>query len=94
MTAQRIKQHRPAIAPARVATTAERSEDKRFYASARWRRVRLIALARDPICVRCGRAASEHVHHKQPRKDRPDLAFDLNNLEGVCQPCHNAEPVR
>ena len=71
-----------------------RLADNRFYASARWRRLRLLFLAQHPLCDRCTAAgltvASEHVHHLLERKARPDLALDSSNLQALCQPCHNA----
>jgi 5-methylcytosine-specific restriction enzyme A len=87
-------------APAPRAYESQRSRqlDKNFYSTARWRRVRTAKLNASPLCVDCraaGRATlADHVHHVKPRKARPDLAYDLANLEGLCQPCHNARPGR
>lgn len=76
----------------------DRAEDNRFYCSTEWRRLRASVLASHPLCEDClktGRTtAAAHVHHKLPRKERPDLALDRDNLEALCQPCHNARPVR
>src|SRR5207237_734428 len=44
-----------------------------------------------PLCNRCPAdrpAAARDVHHVKPRDVRPDLAFDPDNLEGLCVACH------
>lgn len=67
-------------------------EDNRFYASARWRKLRAYKLSLNPLCEKCQRAGrvtqALHVHHVEERKDRPDLAYELSNLESLCVPCH------
>src|SRR4051812_31309457 len=66
----------------------------RFYSSTPWLRLRKQALARDH-----GRCTVAHllggtcsstlsVHHILSRKERPDLAYDLNNLATVCASHH------
>jgi len=40
-----------------------------------------------PSCNRCGRPGEE-VHHIIPRCVRPDLMYDLDNLETLCRACH------
>jgi 5-methylcytosine-specific restriction enzyme A len=95
---RRVPFYRPAhqaTAARAYETTAERLADKRFYAGARWIGLRALKLATDPLCEVC-RARGDltpagHVHHKQPRKQRPDLAYEWSNLESVCPPCHNAK---
>lgn len=71
----------------------DRKADKLFYASAPWRKLRSLVLAEQPLCADCRRRGelrpAAHVHHKIERKDRPDLALDHDNLEALCQPCHN-----
>ena len=75
--------------------TPERMADARFYASTRWRRLRVSFLAEHPLCEDCRKAgrltSAAHVHHVLERKDRPDLALDPSNLEALCPPCHNAK---
>jgi len=36
----------------------------------------------------------EIVHHKKHLKKRPDLAYELENLECLCLNCHNEEHSR
>jgi len=73
-----------------------------FYTSAAWRAVREQALLRDHyICQKClqkveaGRMLRPHdatmVHHKKPRQLYPELELDLDNLESLCDSCHNEE---
>ena len=72
-----------------------RQEDKAFYKSKAWRALRALVLAEQPLCADCLKrkvlTPSEHVHHKVDRKDAPELALDRDNLEGLCQPCHNRQ---
>jgi 5-methylcytosine-specific restriction endonuclease McrA len=85
----------PAAVRKRYDNSPARAADKRFYASAAWRSLRADHLARHPLCVMCERAGryrpASHVDHIEPRKRRPDLALDGGNLQGLCQPCHNAK---
>jgi 5-methylcytosine-specific restriction protein A len=75
-----------------------RQEDKNFYCSSAWLRLRASFLASFPLCRPCKAKgvtkAAEHVHHVRPRKTHPDLALDWDNLESICQACHNALKVR
>ena len=34
------------------------------------------------------------VHHLVPRKERPDLAYAIDNLESLCVSCHSKESMR
>lgn len=53
---------------------------------ARWRKLRLLVLARDPICRACQRAPSTDVDHITPKR-RGGLDT-LENLQGLCGSCH------
>lgn len=70
-----------------------------FYKTGAWLRARALALARDRyICQECLRLVAmgkmirprtaTMVHHIKPRKLYPELALDLNNLESLCNTCH------
>lgn len=69
--------------------------DKNFYSSAAWLRVRREKLAINPLCEVCvkdGRyTAATDVHHVLERKDFPEHALDLDNLESLCKACHGAK---
>lgn len=62
-----------------------------FYKTARWQRLRKMALARDPLCVIClahgHTEASTHVDHIVALKDGGTHSMD--NLQGLCASCHN-----
>lgn len=75
-----------------------------FYSTWAWRAAREDALDRDGgCCVRCraaGRYACDRhgrripvratlVHHREPLRERPDLALTLSNLESLCDRCHD-----
>lgn len=77
-----------------------------FYGREGWKRARQMALDRDVgLCVRCrdaGRYARDRhgrrvpvlatmVHHKKPLREYPELALSLDNLESLCDRCHDEE---
>ena len=69
------------------------ADDRRFYASARWRRVREAALWRDGgLCVLCKAIGvltpAVEIDHIQPRSDRPDLELTIDNLQSLCKKHH------
>lgn len=68
---------------------------KKFYHSAAWKRVRrLVIQTHRGRCQECGKAGTE-VHHKTPLTEQnvtnPRIALGLNNLELLCQACHDAK---
>ncbi len=77
---------------------AERKADQAFYNSKRWRRLRDLVRAEQPLCADCqaqGRVSpTEHVHHIEARKLRPDLAFERSNVVGLCEACHTRRERR
>lgn len=60
-----------------------------LYNQAAWKNLRQLVLHRDPICKKCGRRASAVADHIKDHKGDPKLFFDLNNLQGLCKPCHD-----
>ena len=76
-----------------------RPEQKRFYSSKKWRKLRDIYLKEHPLCERCsaaGRAQiAEHVHHKieldEKNYKNPMIALNPDNLEALCFDCHSKE---
>lgn len=78
---------------ARLGTTArsstwaaDRGTDHARQYGRRWRLLRAMILARDPVCTLCGTAAATEVDHITPRHQGGDDSED--NLRGVCGPCH------
>jgi 5-methylcytosine-specific restriction protein A len=53
-----------------------------------WSRVRLVQLARAPLC-KCGAVAVE-VDHVVPLADG-GARLELGNLQSLCKPCHTAK---
>lgn len=68
---------------------------RRFYASARWKRTeRAFMQAHNYVCNRCGKPA-KIVHHRTwltpDNINDPAITLGWDNLECLCQSCHNAE---
>jgi 5-methylcytosine-specific restriction endonuclease McrA len=62
---------------------------RKMYNCVTWRRLRTLVLARDPVCKICNRAAATVADHKRDHKGDPKLFYDMNNLQGLCAPCHD-----
>ena len=64
----------------------------RLRTSQRWKKLRRMKLARDPLCADClERGVTEpatQVHHSVPVRERPDLAFVMELLVALCTTCH------
>lgn len=70
-----------------------RSQDKKFYNGKRWKKIRLLALARDQhLCVICRKhgtlSIGTEVDHIIPYQIKPRMAYDLENLQTLCHQCH------
>lgn len=66
-----------------------------FYKSQAWRRVSAAYMSSQAyICERCG-APATICHHRQWLDDvnvhEPETALNPENLEALCEACHNAE---
>ena len=71
-------------------------EDKlKFYHSSAWKKMSPYILRRDHYeCQECRKKTGKIrratlVHHIIPYEERPDLGLDEDNLEAVCDRCHN-----
>lgn len=65
-----------------------------FYKTKEWGIVRALALTRDGYqCVECKKKGvkklAQMVHHKIPVKKDWTKRLELNNLESLCEACHN-----
>lgn len=89
---EHIKQFKPPTL--KTATPASRRADISFYMAARWRKLRDLVLQRKPLCEVCERTPANQVHHKKPRKDYPELAYEWSNLQALCRPCHLKQEQR
>jgi predicted kinase len=67
--------------------------DDAFTSDRRWRRLRKMYITAHPLCSEClkrGRTVpASEVDHRIPRRDRPDLAFEWDNLDGLCKTHHS-----
>ena len=76
----------------------DRKATKRFYAGLRWRKLRQWILEMRPLCAECERAGvlrpATEVDHVIPRLEREDLAYDQDNLQGLCRSCHSAKTMK
>ena len=66
-----------------------------FYNSKRWRRVAAAYLtSKNYLCERCGQPATICHHRRWLNGENVqdlDTALSWDNLEALCQDCHNAE---
>ena len=71
---------------------ADRRADRAFYARTRWRKLRRMILNGSPLCMCCAErdetTEATDVDHIIDRKQRPDLAYDMDNLQTLCKRCH------
>ncbi|PCF72839.1 HNH endonuclease [Staphylococcus delphini] len=81
----------------------KRNENRKFYMRARWRKVRQQVLERDHFeCLHCkaegkltiNQHQSLEVDHILELNDRPDLAYDIDNLQTLCKYHHNKKHGR
>lgn len=89
--------HKPSRRP-RDKGNAYAAERRRIYNSERWRKLRKLKFANDPLCEMCkkeGRITpAEDIHHiksfmtASTPEERYRLAYDYTNLMSVCKKCH------
>lgn len=62
------------------------------YNTTKWRKLRRHILYEEPFCRMCRKVGrtkeAEHIDHIIPLKRRPDLMFDEDNLQPLCEDCH------
>ena len=68
----------------------------KFLLSYEWRKLRYQALKKyGGKCQCCGRSPADgavlNVDHIQPRKKRPDLALNIDNLQVLCGECNHGK---
>lgn len=77
---------------------ARGSSTQQGYGHEHRTRFRAPVLARDPICVVCGKAPSTEADHwPRSRKQLASAGLDPNDPRygrGLCKPCHSAETAR
>lgn len=58
----------------------------------RWRKLRAMCLARDPVCTECGQKPSHHADHVTALAKGGTNG--LENLRGLCHGCHSRKTVQ
>lgn len=82
--------------PAQSQVVDNRKQWNFLYWRARWRKkdvgLRDTKLRRNPMCETPGcRNAAEHVHHNIDHRGNEVLFWDYNNLQSLCELCHDAK---
>ena len=63
------------------------NSNQRGY-SYKWHKARKTFLKLNPLCVKCGKPATE-VDHITPHKGDMQLFWDVNNWQSLCHECHS-----
>lgn len=84
------------LAPAIDAATYEWVNGEGFLASFEWKQIRFKALQKyGRRCQCCGASPADgavlNVDHVKSRRNRPDLALDLGNLQILCAECNHGK---
>lgn len=73
-----------------------KKERQGVYNTKRWRDLRVLKLQLNPCCEICGSIDNLQVHHiispfegYYAPADYDRLAYDINNLQTLCEICHN-----
>ena len=78
----------------------ERKADNGFYKTSQWIAFRDYLLTKQEFalcreCAKLGRIVpTVAIDHIMPRKERPDLALDEDNCQGLCASCHGKKTRR
>jgi len=68
----------------------------KIYNSKRWKKIRKLKLALNPLCEDCQTLglieSANHVDHIESIRSG-GAAFDLNNLKSLCVGCHSRKTV-
>lgn len=96
LRARRLALRRHSLPARRGGATQARIDQLR--STARWQSVRDLQLQEQPLCESClaggHTTPATQVDHVVPLRVRPDLAFDLANLQSICVPCHALKSAR
>ena len=71
----------------------DRRKRNRFYASAKWRRLREQQLYDEPWCQDCDKEFATDVDHIVPIGDGGD-PYAPDNLQSLCHSCHSRKTAR
>lgn len=65
----------------------ERPAEQLLYRDPKWQKASKIFLMANPICVICGRPATD-TDHIRPHKGDYNLFWDVSNWQPLCHECH------
>ncbi len=66
-----------------------RRHSRKVTKDRRWPALRQAVLRRDDYqCRSCGSQRFLEVDHIKSVRDRPDLSFEISNLQALCKSCH------
>lgn len=76
-------------------TTASREG---FYNTKQWKDLRNYKIKLNPFCERCLDkynivTVADLVNHIKPVEKFPELKYDIENLESLCDPCHRVVTI-
>jgi 5-methylcytosine-specific restriction enzyme A len=73
-------------------------ETRRWYRTLRWKVYRRAVLNANPLCVICQThgvvTVATEVDHIRRHFDKPELFWNLANLQGLCRACHVQKTMR
>lgn len=71
--------------------------NKEFYQSPAWRKLRAVKLRLNPLCEECERLGrvtpAQMVDHITPI-NKGGASLDMENLQSLCNACHNRKSAR
>jgi 5-methylcytosine-specific restriction protein A len=69
---------------------------KRWYKTARWQKLRLLQLYREPLCRMCRPRLTPATvaDHEAPHRGDAVLFWDPDNLQSLCKRCHDGDKQR
>ena len=77
--------------PRKPFENARKTDNSKFYNSTKWRKLRKLFVAQNPVCVHCEQkgftTAVAEVDHIVPIRLGGD-PYDFNNLQSLCKSCH------
>jgi 5-methylcytosine-specific restriction enzyme A len=74
------------------------SRERTLYDDPRWSKLRKWQLAAHPLCILCKQVGivteATVVDHRIPHRGNLELFWDRDNLQSVCEICHNASKAQ
>jgi 5-methylcytosine-specific restriction endonuclease McrA len=80
----KVKRRKPKIKP----FYARASSHQRGYTH-KWRKLRLMKLANNPVCEICELRCATDVHHVNKVSDGHPVLCHLDDLRSLCHTCHS-----